>query len=160
MKERFTRSWFIKKIRKEAMLDAVHQGLKSGDELKSAANTAERAITDRKGNSSVIRFIAACKKIPQIENIFKPTETEDKEWHTDIWVKLRNPVEGHHLFAVEIKSSDEEVLFVKNSRDFKKYHSFNLIINSRQGRTHNEIIKSFNSELERVAQNLRKLSSH
>lgn len=147
-------------MRKEAMLDAFGQGYKSGDELKSAANTAERAITDKKGNSSVTRFIAACKKIPQIENIFKPTETEDREWHTDIWVKLRKPLEGRSLFAVEIKSSDEEVLFVKHSPDFKKYHAFNLIINSRQTRTHNEIIKSFNSELERVAQNLRKLSSH
>lgn len=154
--ERFLRSGYIKRARLEAMLAAADPKEPSSSEhLLMAADKAQRAITDRKGRSSVARFVSVSKKIPEVEGLKDPTKTEDREWHTDKWILLKKPVGGRRMFALEIKSSDQEVKYVKESSEFKKHHPFNLVINCRPGRTHKKIINDFYSELERVAQNLR-----
>lgn len=150
--ERFRKTWYIKKARLEAMFNALdpEKGT-SSEELNARADNAERKITDRRGRSSVANFVKISRKISIIEELRDPTRKEDTEHYTDKWAILKKPIVGEHRwFSVEIKSSDGEVNWVKNSPEFKKYHPFTIVLNSRRGRKESKIISDFYSELERV----------
>jgi hypothetical protein len=146
-------SEFLRRARIEAMLAAFSSGTTSTEELSKAAKSAERKITDQKGLDSVKKFLTLSKKIAEIDYVRPATQKEDREWHTDMWIILKNPVAGRRLLPLEIKSSKTGVNEFKNSSDFKR-NPFCIVINSNMRRKDNSIITDFRRELERVSAEL------
>lgn len=144
---------FLRTVRLNAMMDAVSRGVTAGDELQKEADKAARRVTDRRGRSSVSKFESLVSKIDSIREVTDATEKEDREWATDKWVFLKQPIGGRSRLPLQIKSSGTGVDEFKSSRDFKS-KPFYLVINSAKTRKDKEIIGDFNKELERVRREL------
>ncbi|QQG41345.1 MAG: hypothetical protein HYV90_04255 [Candidatus Woesebacteria bacterium] len=155
MKERKPR--FISIARVNAMIGALSDGA-NADDLQSAANMAERRITDKKGRQSESNFVRISKKIPEIKQIDPGTSRENREWNTDFWIVFREPIHGRKMLPLEVKSSDFGVREVKNGKDFKR-NELVLVVNSGKRRQDAEIIKDFREELNRVSALLANLKS-
>lgn len=139
----------IERVRSEAMFKAIEQGLKRGDDIARFADHAEMVVKLSRGKSSVYNFFNLIPKFGIVDSAFLATQNEDMNFGTDVWINLK-PNHPFKLLPVQIKSSEKGIVEFKNRPAFKRINGLVLVLNTRRDRKHNEVVREFLGEYDRV----------